>query len=221
MARQTVPYFQWLVYDDGNKPTRPSMGQEYYYCPQYAGPHSLINKIYHAFNNARIKGDAVAFIEDDDWYSPQYLERMVRAMQENSDAMLVGEGHALYYNVAHRWWWEHGNMKHASLCQTVVHKRGFMFVLRQCAFDKSPFLDVRLWRNTPTKHIFAPPAVNQRMLIGMKSMPGRAGIGSGHRRETPVNRTDPTLAKLRSLIGTDANLYERFYQHTESPTGNV
>lgn len=208
MRRQTKQPMQWLVYDDGKIPTECTMGQEYYYCPEFAGQGSLAKKIFDAFKCGKIKGDAAAIIEDDDWYSKDYLQTQANAMTvHNTD--LVGEGCALYYNVARRWWYEHGNMRHASLCQTVIGRKLFPLVADLCMRNHNPFLDVRLWQFAEKKYMY-PPLRNKRLLVGIKSMPGRPGYGTGHNKDRNANQ-DPKLGKLISLIGPhDARVYSQF-----------
>jgi len=203
MQRQTVGWDQWLVYDDGVTPTTCTLNQHYLRCPQYAGRGSLISKLHHAFSSGLVQGDACAFIEDDDWYHPKYLEVTSNALSSGYD--MAGEGQAVYYNVQWRVWSVHSNMHHASLCQTMVKASLYPIVMRRCQ-EPNPFLDVRLWKTECRKLVF-PPQV-PRLLIGIKGMPGRKGYGVGHTKLS--GHADPNLSALRGLIGDDAELYKGF-----------
>ncbi len=220
MARQTLQPIQWLILDDGTSPIfsrHPK--QEHIYCPEFLGPESLVKKIHYAIEQNLIKGDAVVFFEDDDWYAPNYLEVMHARLHERD---LVGEGKAIYYNVEGRWWAPHSNMKHASLCQTAVRRSLFPVLLDQCKRDTNAFIDCRFWADprAVSKKVFDPE--DKPLCVGIKSMPGRRGYGVGH----TINRTgkhnrptnpDPSLAKLFELIGRDAEIYLPYHKKQFMP----
>lgn len=62
----------------------------------------------------------VAIIEDDDWYSPTWLQTVHEHLKR---AELVGETRSRYYNVATRMGRDVGNTRHASLCATALRGR--------------------------------------------------------------------------------------------------
>lgn len=215
MSRQTLQPIQWIVLDDGTIPTKCNLKQEYIYCPEFLGQESLVRKIHYAIEQNIIKGDAIVFFEDDDWYAPNYLELINARLHERD---LVGEGKALYYNVEERWWAPHSNMKHASLCQTALRRSLFPILLDQCKKDTNAFIDCRFWADprVVSKKVFD-PIDNKPSCVGIKSMPGRRGYGVGHiinrvgKHNRPTN-PDPTLAKLTELIGRDAEVYISYYR---------
>lgn len=211
LARQTLPPSQMLVLDDGEVPVKCTLGQQYHYCPELRGHGSMANKVKLALEKNLITGDGLVFVEDDDIYSPDYLA-IVSGWLARYD--LVGEGRAIYYNPTYRWWTEHDNMTHASLCMTSVARAGFKVLLAECQNNSDPFIDSRLWKNADiAKAIFAPPKKGvRRTVIGMKSMPGRPGYGGGHSIMPVGSVPDPTLAKLRELVGEDAEAYAKFHQ---------
>ncbi|NOX54094.1 MAG: glycosyltransferase family 2 protein [Planctomycetes bacterium] len=47
----------------------------------------------------RVRHDKVVFVEDDDWYAPEYLAQMVRWLDQTD---LVGETGARYYHLPTR-----------------------------------------------------------------------------------------------------------------------
>ena len=146
--------------------------------------------------------DLIFIIEDDDYYRPVYLEKMI---DRKKKYFLIGEMNTIYYNVAVRRHINNNNRKHASLFQTAFTWSEIP-VLESC-YDKK-FIDVFLWSRTPQ---------NKKMLffdnflsVGMKGMPGRGGIGAGHRAGmyfTP----DTEMKYLKGLIGEDAVHYEHFF----------
>lgn len=140
--------------------------------------------------------DWVAIIEDDDWYSPLWLERVVEELQH---AELVGQGWNRYYNVRSGAVLVHDNAQHASLCASAFRGRA-LGSFRRIANDGPTLMDVPLWR-TPglVKRVF-----DGMYVVGMKGMPGRGGIASGHKLETD----EPF--DLREWIGDDADAYLPF-----------
>lgn len=205
MAAQTRPPDQWLVLDDGGEPSRCTMGQEYYFLPHCRGRESLTKKIHVAFQAGLVRGDVCVIWENDDYYAPTWIEWCADKLQRLA---LVGEGRALYYNVLYRYWFEHENMRHASLCSTAFTRAVYPTV-QTMAVNPNPYIDDRLWRKfRGRKKVFASP---KRLVIGLKEMPGMPGYGSGRGEPGPGCFRDPNLTKLREVIGEDANLYASFH----------
>ena len=117
MKAQTRKPDQWIVLDGGDQPSVCTMGQEYHYWKELTGQPAMATKIRRAIENNLIKGDILVIWENDDFYAPNYLEWCVSKLTSFD---LIGEGRNLYYNVQHRWWFDHGNMSHASLCATAM-----------------------------------------------------------------------------------------------------
>jgi predicted O-methyltransferase YrrM len=204
MARQTVQPHEWLVFDDGVVPTRCTMGQTVVRCQELAGRGSLASKLARAVNLAT--GDALAVVEDDDWYAATWLEWCAVKLASTA---VVGEGFAWYFNLAGRWFHPHSNMSHASLCSTAFRRDAFPLVSAACE-DDNPFIDVRLWeaaRKAVVGEVFAPE--DGRHVIGMKAMPGRAGYGWGHRQDHPGQQDDHEMRALACMVGSDVVEYER------------
>jgi predicted O-methyltransferase YrrM len=213
MARQTLKPFQWIILDDGDVPTKCTMGQDYIYCPEYRGPTSLVKKLSHLVGNKLAKHEGLVFFEDDDAYAPTWLEFCATHLASYD---MIGEGRAIYYNVAKRWWYEHHNLAHASLCSTAIKRKLFSALFNACQ-STNPFVDARLWTDVPTnKRVFDPHDNPDRrhLVVGMKALPGRVGYGGGHVVRDINAQDDPTLEKLKSLIGNDAALYEGFWHNT-------
>ena len=151
--------------------------------------------------------EAIFIIEDDDYYRPIYLEVMMSLF---SGYTILGEQNTIYYNVMYRRYNANGNFTHSSLFQTAI-KPAAIKAFRNCFHSR--FIDAHFYhtvRNHKVK-LFR----GRNLSIGVKGMPGRGGIGAGHGRQMAM-RPDPDMNYLRSLIGTDTRLYERFYR----PIGN-
>lgn len=217
VERQTVKPSQWLVLDDDEIPTVCTMGQEYHYWPECRGRGSLARKIKRALTEKLITGDAIVFIENDDWYAPDFIQWCIAGLRNFS---IYGEGRALYYNVKHRYWFEHQNLRHASLCATAIRGDFFPLLLTQCMSSDEPYVDELLWRRCTTQNRVADPYAHPsrfRRSVGIKGMPGKSGYGGGHRGRDKAAVDDLTQIKLRSLIGKDADFYASFYDSRAVP----
>jgi predicted O-methyltransferase YrrM len=212
VSKQTVKPDAWIILDDGNVPVVPTMGQKYVYCPECRAGTSMINKLKIAFSPGIITTDIAIFVEDDDALAPTWVETCIKNLSDGK-IDIFGEGRALYYNVRDRWWFEHGNMTHASLCSTAVTKRLFPLILRLCS-DPNPFIDDRMWKAAPrNRSRILDPLSNggKRLVVGIKAMPGKVGYGGGHAKIDRNARQDPNGTKLIELIGTDCSLYDKFW----------
>lgn len=208
MARQTLAPFEWIVLDDGATPVQCTMGQRHYRFDDTRGKASLVLKLRKVIDGSiPVNGDVVAIIEDDDWYSPKYLEV---AESRLSDYEMVGEGNALYYNIRARRWYVHNNDRHASLCQTVF-RPSLLPAMKPMVANTDPFLDWRLWFDLSPDHpkkVFLPETHAQHTLVGIKGL--YPGYGMGHKNIMP--QPDLEMKKLISIIGAeDAKCYETYY----------
>lgn len=140
---------------------------------------------------------SVLFIEDDDHYAPAWLETCARELQH---AELVGEISARYYNIASRKGRHLGNTRHSSLCSTAM-RGAALDTFRIVCSPGVKFIDMNLWKRHPDRHLFRGSSVT-----GIKGLPGRSGIGMGH-RQSFTGANDPDLALLRQWIGNDAECY--------------
>lgn len=207
MSRQTRQPDEWIVADGGHTPTKCTLGQFVVRHDRVLPPGAanfginLLNGIEHAC------GDVLVFVEDDDYYLPTHIET-IAALAEQGRWLIGSEPVQRYYNVEKRWFRTFNNVG-ASLCQTAIVRAlvpKMRSVIVQCMHQKSFGVDTLLWRALPTHWTFT----NQMTVIGMKGLPGRVGLGVGH-RPTAGWTTDLQLRKLREWIGEDADLYADFY----------
>lgn len=163
-----------------------------------------------------IKGDIViGSIEDDDWYSPNFLTAYVNLLKIYP---VVGEGNSTYYNLKSRSWKQWRNYQHCSLCQTGFRKE-LLPRFEEAIHSGELFMDMALW-NIFHAHKLKPFIfLGQNYTIGIKAMPGRLGIGSGHFPDESFV-SDPGFNKLKELVGADADFYikiSRGNQELEKP----
>jgi hypothetical protein len=146
--------------------------------------------------------DRIIIIEDDDWYSQNYIKEYAARLDSYQ---LVGEGPARYYNVKNQSYRILGNNKRASFCQTGLQSKIIEKLFVSCQKD-SAFVDARLWNKDVRKFIFQDKA----NCIGIKGMPGRPGIGMGHRCKSFTK--DKEWKTLENWIGKeDTEYYKTVY----------
>lgn len=181
--------------------------------PPAEGAASLCSNLAAALQVAT--GDVIVVLEDDDWYGPAHVQRLLDALEAHPGTELVGTCPAYYYHLPSRRWQCMGNKEHASLAQTGFRRSLVPHVLELCARGHA-FLDVALWR--------LPQVTGRRLLpnldhatgllghIGMKGLPGTLGIGVGHRAQ--LKWQDPTLSWLEGQIGAaEIQAYEELDRH--------
>ena len=204
MLRQTYAGpVRWIVVDDGPQPQRITFKRAGWDvvlirpAPLWQPGDNTQARNLVAGLNACDRNTRLVVIEDDDHYAPTWLETCDRELQR---AELVGECRARYYNIASRIGRQLGNSGHASLCSTAMRGQA-LATFRNVCQPGVKFIDMNLWRQHPSKHLF-----NGGGVTGIKGLPGRGGIGMGHRKEFAGMR-DPDLKLLRQWIGDDAEFY--------------
>ncbi len=181
---------RWVVVDDVEPATKVTLGQTLVRPrPFWNGEHTLGRNILAGLD--AVKGDKLAFIEDDEAYLPGYLQELDGMLDV---AQLAGQNEARYYNLRLNRWRRFENRHHASLCQTGIRREMFTR-LRELACRGSLGLDIHLWK---ASGVLAPETCN---VISMKGLPGRPGIGIGHRPAGSGWRSDPYRAQLVEWLG--------------------
>lgn len=189
--------YRWIVVDDGMKETEVTNPNVEYIRLEPLGKNSQARNLLAALEFVNHE-DKVIVIEDDDYYGTNWLSIMNQMLEEYD---LAGEQESYYWHVQTRKYKNCGNLKHASLCATGVARTGIDTLIK-CCRTKPKFIDIQLWRTfTGRKILFAGNSV-----VGIKGLPGRAGIGGGHR--TNFGKVeDPDGKVLKNLIGEDAEVY--------------
>lgn len=226
MQRQTYDgALQWIVVNDAYSKEEVEAFKNRNKIPfeLYAGPQKWTEGV----NTQRwnmlealkhVKGDKLLIIEDEDYYKPTYIEEMVKLL-EHVD--VVGEANAKYYNVSIPGYKEMHNLNHSSLCQTAI--RSSMYKALKDAVDSGElYFDIHLWQHVQAKQKNFLLLHNKNLCIGVKGMPGRSGIGAGHKLRDYMYDSD--LSKLRELFGADAANYVPYLKGShgrESSARNV
>jgi hypothetical protein len=137
-------------------------------------------------------------IEDDDLYHPEYLTT-VNDWLDTHD--LVGESYARYYNIQSRAYRNLSNSVHASLCSTAMKGEAIKQFRAECK-SAQQFIDLGLWKKFAGRKMLH----KTKMVVGMKGLPGRMGIGMGHQSDFR-GQIDRDGSILREWAGELAQLY--------------
>ena len=204
---------QWIVADDGRQPAECALGQLHMRRePTADRAASFVGNLLAAIE--QVKYDRVLFIEDDDWYGPDYLKTMHSWLD---DAEIVGESRARYYNVATRRYKVCGNTHHASLCQTGVRADLLREMGGHLQRHASTFLDIHAWKTISQgrPRLLRPETT---LSTGIKGLPGTTGIGTGHR----LSRRHATDSQGTVLSEwTTKEDAQRYFQLFEAANGQV
>ena len=218
VARQSCGDWRWIIIDDGPVETPVDAALSAFginrACtylrptPLWSGQNTLRRNLLSALSHC--SEEWIAFVEDDDWYHPGYLERLLSKAKQGYQ--IVGEAKALYYHLPSASFRDMGNRAHASLSQTLMH-RSLLPCLVDILSQNEENIDVLLWRaawDISSPFLF-PKSTHA---VGMKGLPGRPGIGIGHR---PVMgwRKDTNLDQMAGLIGDDLALYAPYLPTSE------
>ena len=200
MMEQTVRPDQWIIVDDGKESLMKSNGQFPSYSkyirrePHLNDPqHTMLLNLKEAIPH--IEGDVILFFEDDEYYAPGYIEEMVKWLDKYE---VVGIAPSRYYHLFSGRYMDSGNMHHASLAQTGFNK-SFLPEFEKMLVGNQ-YVDYRLWDNIkdPKRKFLFSDA--KPLYVAMKGMPGRPGIGNGHRNFGELNPDSPDMATLKKWI---------------------
>lgn len=204
MAAQTYAGpVRWIIVDDGQQPQPVTFQREgwelvlirpapFWRAGQNTQARNLLKGL-----AAVGSDDRLVIIEDDDWYASDWLATAAAMLDR---AELVGEPQARYYNIALRRGRQLRNNGHASLCSTAMHGEALATFRAVCRRSEK-FIDLDLWKRARSRHLFGGHRV-----VGIKGLPGRDGIGMGHRDDF-TGKDDQDGALLRAWVGDDARLY--------------
>lgn len=203
MERQTQRPDQWLVVDDGAVPVEPFVSMDYVRRPPVATDpkHTLVQNLAAALPLVRC--DKVIIMEDDEYYAPAYVARMAQALDGHEVAGIMD---SRYYHLPSGKYAMIGNSTHASLAETAFRK-SFIPALKVVMGGDS-YLDMRLWQAArPKPGAFLFRDLPTPLYLGIKGLPGRAGIGAGH--STHIYRAQDTPARtiLQSWVPGDWAVY--------------
>lgn len=149
--------------------------------------------------------DVVFFMEDDDWYAPDYIELMMAAWEAKGKPSLFGINKTLYYHIRTQEWSEIRTTGRASMC-CMCAGPGILKV--QWPADNDPFTDYKL----ASKCRVVTAEVSPRWLVvGIKHGVGKCG-GSAHSNRFKYAEQDRDYKLLASIVGDDLPFYRSIGQ---------
>jgi hypothetical protein len=204
MQDQTIIPSQWIVIDDGKIPMAniPKNCEYIRREPQKNDPlHTMVINLKLALS--KVTGDKIIIIEDDEYYAPEYIKEMSKQLNGYD---LVGIGKSKYYNIQAFKYYQHNGKEfsdHASLAQTAFKKSLIPSILGKMNGDQ--FLDIRIWQGLKgNAHILVDD--KESLYVGMKGLPGRSGIGSGHNPNMEGYKNDNNKTVLKEWIKNKKHL---------------
>jgi glycosyltransferase involved in cell wall biosynthesis len=155
------------------------------------------------YDRLRNKGfDAILFIEDDDWYAPNYIETMLREWQKHGKPDIFGTNYTIYYHLKLKAWFTMNHPERASAMNTLIKPD---LEINWCP-DHEPYTDLHLWFSI--KGIAYTP--EKIIAIGMKHGEGTCG---GRNHTDKLERFKIADADLRFLaVNLDRKSME-FYKN--------
>jgi SAM-dependent methyltransferase len=211
MARQTYAGpVHWVIVDDGQRPQelpKPRDGWTITLCrpkPYWTPGRNTQYRNLRAGMAHIVNTRGLVIVEDDDHYAPEWLERVAAELQT---ADMVGQRLCRKYSLTARRGRELVHPFRASLCATGLKGAGIVR-LRNTLMGRSLLIDNVLWKPGVGK------LFDGAYVTGIKCLPGRAGIDSGHRPNFG-ELADPDGALLRRWLGDeDARAYEPMIKTT-------
>lgn len=197
MARQSLPWTNWVVVDDGREQTTCTLGQRLVRLRPGLPPRiSFARNVRAGLREIRKlpNSEFIFFIEDDDWYGPDYVASLLIALMTHD---LVGESHSRYYNVSQRSYHHCGNTGHAALCATAF-RAALIPRIVSLIKNSDVFLDLRIWADLSCSKFLQPT----QHCVGLKGQAGRPGLTWGHRAHGFL--PDPNGKVLKKWVGNDA-----------------
>jgi|SRR5690242_465940 len=114
-----------------------------------------------------LKVDLIAFIENDDWYAPNYLEVHAEAWNKFGQPIIFGTNYTIYYHLKMRRYYTMYHEGRSSAMNTFLKPNMNI----DWGKDENPYTDIQLWENLRGGTVWNSPLVS----IGMKHGIGKCG----------------------------------------------
>jgi hypothetical protein len=177
------------------------------------GPETLKTKYKNGLDQLKDKVDIVFFMEDDDYYPRNYLEKMLEYRDWAGDPDIFGIKETFFYHPEFKAYWYKLNEKEEACAFQTCVKTSAIEKIDWSLID-SVFVDAGLWRQLEGSTI----ELGQPLSIGIKHGRGKT-LASGHNKwffeEKSKLQSNKEYAKftdtwLREMIKDDAEFYEVF-----------
>lgn len=152
--------------------------------------------------------ELIFFIENDDYYAKDYIERMVKMWIENGRPKMLSLNRCIYYNLKSRAYFEMSHPGRGGMFMTMA--RAEVFKDFKWNADNDPWTDIHIWKQIPGAAV-EKNKNDKWIAIGIKHGVGLCG-GNGHNTAIVDRRTiqDGDWDWLRGQIGDeDVEFYKQ------------
>ncbi len=112
--------------------------------------------------------DIIALMEDDDYYTPEYLETITNEWVKAGKPDLFGTTYTIYYNIKIQAWLTfHHHTRSSAMSTLIAPDLNFKW----CA-DNEPYFDIHIWREIKDRKLFQP---QKHICLGIKHGTGLCG----------------------------------------------
>lgn len=143
--------------------------------------------------------DCVLFMENDDFYAPNYIETMIREWVSNGKPDLFGTKYTIYYHLGIKMHVKFDHPRRASMMNTLLKTD---MVIDWCE-DNYPYTDAWLWNKIVFRKTFCPESI---ISLGIKHGIGKSG-GEFHRtrmqRYHLEGNKDENFEFLTNIVGSE------------------
>lgn len=161
------------------------------------------------YDKLRNRGlDVIAFIENDDWYSPEYLETMYKEWIKRDKPDIFGTNYTIYYHLKLGKYFTMYHQDRASAMNTFI--KPDMDIA--WPVDHEAFTDMHLWENIHGVTFKPEKIIAMGMKHGIGLCGGRSHVDKLHRY---TNGEENFLQ--RTLDPDSYNFYSKFYDKSFAP----
>ena len=152
--------------------------------------------------------DIIALMENDDWYSPEYLQTMVDEWIKRGKPDIFGTGYTIYYHLKLGAYFTMYHQDRASAMNTLIKPD----LEINWPVDHEPFTDMHLWQNIHGSIFFPDKVISVGMKHGIGLCGGRSHVDKLHRY------TQKDEGFLKNTLDPDSyNFYSKFYDKSFTP----
>lgn len=158
--------------------------------------------------------DLIAFIENDDWYAPDYLEKMVAAWEVNGRPELFGTNYTIYYHIELRAYFRMDHDNRSSMMNTFI-KPDLEF---PWCVDLEPYTDLHLWTSPDVAKVLKRRILHRpdrHLSLGIKHGIGKTIPQGSHVIDDRVRRRYhiPDNGFLKETLDTESfEFYDNYFK---------
>ena len=153
------------------------------------------------YEKLRGKGyDLIAFIENDDYYSPIYLETMLEGWKKHNRPDLFGTTYTIYYHITLKKWFTFNHLTRSSAMSTLIKPDLDI----TWPVDEDPYTDAHLWHYIKDAVTFTPKT---HICLGIKHSIGLCGGANHFNMLDRYEHEDEGRTFLASVMDSDSFLF--------------